>query len=165
MRCLPTPHAVKLCVENSIRLFKDACSPDVSLPTTAALIEIGLEEMAKAILLLMSLLTEGDNFQKVLSKYFEITGNSESEEIFNAFKESMISSHTEHFFLEDKLEQDLKMAFKKHSIKTDLIKMFGIAFKSSNVGKILSSALDLQKEQYDVMSNLVIEAEEQFLKN
>ena len=47
MNCHSTLKGVKLCIENSLRLFKNASSPDVSLPKTAALVEIALEETVK----------------------------------------------------------------------------------------------------------------------
>ena len=155
MNCHSTLKGVKLCIENSVRLFKDASSPEVSIPTTAALLEIALEEIAKSMLLLIKFITEGDSFERVLSKYFEITGNIQYGGILSTFKESIISPATEHFFQEDKVERDLELAFKSHKIKTDFIGMFLMTFKNNAFAEFLLPFSGMEKEQFTMVMDLL----------
>ena len=51
----PILKGLELCIRNSTRLLEEACTENLSLPTTGALIEIGLEESAKAFHMMICL--------------------------------------------------------------------------------------------------------------
>ena len=68
MNCEPTLKDLELCIRNSTRLLEDACTENLSLPTTGALIEIGSEESAKAFHMMICL-DKSHNLPKTSNSY------------------------------------------------------------------------------------------------
>lgn len=141
MDCKPPPIGFKFCIENSGRLFKDACSLNISLPTTGALLEIGIEEAAKGYLLLVSLLTEGDLPEKIVNSSFK-----DPEGFFKDTEIKIRNSPFVHFFDQDEVESDLEKAFRKQEIKLDLLRMMSLLFNEMAYDELVSSE-NLTKEK------------------
>jgi hypothetical protein len=111
MEIKPTLDGLDLCLRNSLRLFEDSCTDGLSLPTVGAILEIGLEEAAKAILILICL----EKKDRVLPK-MPIT----LDESLSGLKDIVGN-----FFDNINCQEQLTSAFRKHEVKTEILNFFG----------------------------------------
>lgn len=107
MNCKPTLKGLELCIKNSTRLLEDACSENLSLPTIGALIEIGLEEFAKAFLMMICLY-KSQKLPKTIKGYS------------NASIPSLIEKAKELYNQID-CDEIITLSFKDHKPKTQVV--------------------------------------------
>ena len=130
MTCKPTIEGLKMCIKNSSRLFEDACTKDLSLPTAGALLELGLEESAKGFLIFFCLDEKG---------MISITKPADLMPQFSNFI-TMI----EKFSKEHNCEGELNDVFSRHEIKTNLLNSIGDVLES--IGGIPGSMISMAKD-------------------
>lgn len=116
MKCELTLNGFELCFENSQRLLEDACADNLSLPTVGALLEIGLEESAKAFLIFICL-----NRLEKLSK----------GSIFSSIPLiPMMEAKVNEYLKKVDCKKSIEESFRFHAIKTETIR-FVMSFLSA----------------------------------
>lgn len=112
MQVEPTLDGIDLCFQNSLRLFEDACTEGLSLPTVGALLEIGLEEVAKGFLILICL----EKKERTLPEISIDVDKSLFE----------LKDRIGNFIYNINCQKQLPSAFKYHKIKTEILNFLGI---------------------------------------
>ncbi|MCL4479905.1 MAG: hypothetical protein M1113_00220 [Candidatus Thermoplasmatota archaeon] len=123
---------LELCIRNSTRLLEDACCENLSLPTAGALIEIGLEEFAKAFLMMICL----DKSHK-----FHKTFNDSSNTTM-----PLLNERVKVLYNQINCDEIITESFKYHKSKTDVIRFIGAFF-----GSILPYFEILKGDVFDVI--------------
>lgn len=114
MDCELTTDGLEMCIKNSIRLLKDSSKRDLSLPTVGALIEIGLEEAAKAFLIMFCLMKNG-----IINEY-------QDKDKSDGIKQSLnLKQKIKEFTDEFNCFADIGDLFIHHDVKTKLIRKLG----------------------------------------
>ena len=121
MENVPTPEVAELCIKNSLRLLEDVLNPGVSLPTAGALSEIGLEEAAKGILILICLNKAGK-----ISKAISI---DLGQDLLNMIEK------IDQFSKKVDCQKQLSLAFREHKVKTEFIRELGSLFSNTDFTK------------------------------
>ena len=111
MEIKPSLHGLDLCLLNSLRLFEDSCTEGLSLPTVGAILEIGLEEVAKGFLILICF-----GKKERISPKVSIS----SDEYLNEFKDRIGK-----FVDNINCQEQLPSAFRKHEAKTEILNFIG----------------------------------------
>ena len=132
MNCETTLKGIELCIRNSTRLLEDACTENLSLPTTGALIEIGLEESAKAFLMMICL----DKSHKLPK-----TSNGYSGPTI-----PLLNDRIKALYNQINCDEIIDESFKFHQPKTEVVR-FIAAFISS----IQPNLESIKMEVYDVV--------------
>lgn len=111
MEIEPTLDGLELCLRNSLRLFEDSCTEGLSLPTVGALLEIGLEEVAKGFLILICFDKKGRNLPEI---------SINLDESLSKFIGSM-----NEFIDNLNCKEQLPDAFRRHGVKTEILNFIG----------------------------------------
>ena len=111
MQIEPTLDGVDLCVRNSLRLFEDSCTEGLSLPTVGAILEIGLEEAAKGLLILICSGRKERNLPKISANLDKSL--SELKDRVGEFIDNI------------NCQEQLPSAFRRHEVKTEILNFLG----------------------------------------
>lgn len=114
MNCELTIDGLEMCLKNSIRLLKDSSKRGLSLPTVGAIVEIGLEEAAKAFLIMFCLMKNG-----TIKEYSDEDKNEGVEQ------SSLLRQKIKEFVDEFNCSADIDDIFIHHEVKTKLIRKLG----------------------------------------
>lgn len=129
---------LRLCMKNAERLFDDGCAEGLSLPTRAALFEIGLEEFAKGFMIFYCV----EKGKKLFSPRPEEINIKEIPQEIESTLANFLSK------LDFDCDKDIDKAFKLHEMKTDIVKAFASIFEPrlAEVDQLYSSVEILLKE-------------------
>ena len=114
MKCELTIDGLEMCIKNSIRLLTDSCKRGLSLQTVGAIVEIGLEEAAKAFFIMLCLMKN-----ETIKEYPD---KSKKEDIKQS---SYLNQKIKELIGKFNCDEDIDQLFKYHKVKTNLINDLG----------------------------------------